>query len=94
MSAYDQLLSQCNKDIEEVQRELDANLTRLAEDVDQGFGQLRNINKQCMDIAEQLQTSGFGKAATVASWAGLAISGLGGAFNAAKAASAAKGKNR
>jgi len=88
MSAYDQLLSQCNKDIEEVQRELDANLTRLAEDVDQGFGQLRNINKQCMDIAEQLQTSGFGKAATVASWAGLAISGLGGAFNAAKAASA------
>lgn len=88
MSAYDQLLSQCNKDIEKVQRELDANLTRLAEDVDQGFGQLRNINKQCMDIAEQLQTSGFGKAATVASWAGLAISGLGGAFNAAKAASA------
>lgn len=56
MSAQDGLLSQCNKDIEEVQRELDANLTRLAEDVDQGFGQLRAINKQCMDIAERLQT--------------------------------------
>ncbi len=88
MSAYDQLLSQCNKDIEEVQRELDANLTLLAENVDQGFGQLRNINKQCMDIAEQLQNSGFGKAANVVSFAGIAISGIGGAFNAAKAASA------
>lgn len=88
MSAYDQLLSQCNKDIEEVQRELDANLTLLAENVDRGFGQLRNINKQCMDIAEQLQNSGFGKAANVVSLAGFAISGLGSAFNAANAASA------
>lgn len=88
MSAYDQLLSQCNKDIEEVQRELDANLTLLAENVDQGFGQLRKINKQCTDIAEQLKNSGFGKAADVVSLAGFAISGFGSAYNAAKAASA------
>lgn len=88
MSALDEQLLQCNKDIEEVQRVLDANLTLLSEHVDQGFDQLRSINNLCGDIACQLSNSGHRKAANVVEWAGLAISCVGGAIEGVRAARA------
>ncbi len=88
MSALDGQLSQCMNDIEAVQKELDANLTLLAKHVDQGFGQLRNLNKQSMEFAKQLSDSGHEVAGMAVQLAGAAISGISGAVTAAQAAAA------
>ena len=81
-------LSQCLQDIEIVQKELDDNLTLLAQNVDQGFGQLRAINKQCREFAKELTKSGHEIAGMSVQLASAAVTGVAQAWSAAKAAQA------
>ena len=84
----DTQLSRCLKDIEIIHKELDANLVLLAKNVDDGYGQLRKINKQCSKYAKELEKSNQTGMGMVVQLAGFAITGVAGAYNAAKAASA------
>lgn len=81
-------LTECVREMREVEMALEEHLQLLSENVDKGFGQLRTLCHESYKFAETLTDYGHVKVATALTVATAAFSGVAGAYNAVQAARA------
>ncbi|PNP91225.1 hypothetical protein BFS16_12230 [Hoylesella timonensis] len=82
----DDELNSCLNDMKAVDQVLDEHLTLLAENVDQGFLQLKELGTQISIAANQIAKMGHPKFGSVVAISGVALTSALGAYNEVKAA--------
>lgn len=82
----DDELNSCLNDMKAVEQVLDEHLTLLAENVDQGFLQLKELGTQISIAANQIAKMGHPKFGSVVAISGVALTSALGAYNEVKAA--------